>query len=226
MDMDRIKARYRKLVFFTWFLTLDLIMFGAFVRLTDSGLGCPDWPGCYGKATPLGAMGDIHEATQAMPFGPVTLSKAWIEMIHRYVGAILGMLIIAIVVMAWRYRRQLGRSPALAIVTLVAVCVQGAFGAWTVTHKLMPAVVTAHLVFGLSVLALMTGCRRASVRTWPCPPPPRAGSLGSRAASRCCWRRSRWAAGSAPITRRWPAWTFPCAMASGCPRWISTAAIQ
>ena len=75
-------------------------MFGAFVRLTDSGLGCPDWPGCYGKATPLGAMGDIHEATQAMPFGPVTLSKAWIEMIHRYVGAILGMLIIAIVVMA------------------------------------------------------------------------------------------------------------------------------
>ena len=74
--MERIKARYRKLVFFTWFLTLDLIMFGAFVRLTDSGLGCPDWPGCYGSVTPLGAMGDIHEASQAMPFGPVTLSKA------------------------------------------------------------------------------------------------------------------------------------------------------
>ena len=154
--MERIKARYRKLVFFTWFLTLDLIMFGAFVRLTDSGLGCPDWPGCYGKVTPLGAMGDIHQASQAMPFGPVTLSKAWIEMIHRYVGTILGMLIIAIVYMAWRYRRELGRSPALAVTTLVAVCVQGAFGAWTVTHKLMPAVVTAHLVFGLSVLALMT----------------------------------------------------------------------
>ena len=77
-------------------------------------------------------MGDIHEATQAMPFGPVTLSKAWIEMIHRYVGAILGMLIIAIVVMAWRYRRQLGRSPALAIVTGGRL-LQGAFGAWTVT---------------------------------------------------------------------------------------------
>ncbi len=77
-------------------------------------------------------------------------------MIHRYVGAILGMLIIAIVYMAWRYRSQLGRSPRLAIVTLIAVCVQGAFGAWTVTHKLMPVVVTTHLVFGLSVLALMT----------------------------------------------------------------------
>ncbi|WP_247747715.1 COX15/CtaA family protein [Achromobacter xylosoxidans] len=156
MDIERLRTRYRKLVFFTWFLTLDLIMFGAFVRLTDSGLGCPDWPGCYGSVTPLGAMGDIHEASQAMPFGPVTLSKAWIEMIHRYVGSILGMLIIGIVYMAWRYRRELGRSPALAVTTLVAVCVQGAFGAWTVTHKLMPAVVTAHLVFGLSVLALMT----------------------------------------------------------------------
>src|SRR5690606_38183196 len=154
--MDRIKQRYRKLVFFTWFLTLDLIMFGAFVRLTDSGLGCPDWPGCYGSVTPLGAMSDIRQASEAMPFGPVTLSKPWIEMIHRYVGAFLGMLIIAIVVMAWRYRRELGRSPALAVVTLVAVGVQGAFVAWTVTHWLMPGGLTAHLVFGLAVLALMT----------------------------------------------------------------------
>jgi len=154
--MQHIKQRYRRLVFFTWFLTLDLIMFGAFVRLTDSGLGCPDWPGCYGNVTPLGAMSDIHQAAQTMPYGPVTLSKAWIEMIHRYVGAFLGMLIIAIVFMAWRYRRELGRSPALAVVTLIAVCVQGAFGAWTVTHRLMPAVVTSHLVFGLSLLALMT----------------------------------------------------------------------
>ncbi|AZY50603.1 heme A synthase [Bordetella avium] len=154
--MDRIVERYRKLVFFTWFLTLDLIMFGAFVRLTDSGLGCPDWPGCYGKASPLGALQDIHRAASDMPFGPVTLSKAWIEMIHRYVGGLLGLLIIAIVYMAWRYRGRLGRSPALATVALVAVCVQGAFGAWTVTHKLMPVVVTAHLVLGLSLLALMT----------------------------------------------------------------------
>ena len=154
--MDRITQRYRKLVFLTWFLTLDLIMFGAFVRLTDSGLGCPDWPGCYGSVTPIGAMGDIHQASQSMPYGPVTLSKAWIEMIHRYVGAALGMLIIAIVWMAWRHRARLVRSPALATVTLVAVCVQGAFGAWTVTHRLMPAVVTAHLVLGLLLLALMT----------------------------------------------------------------------
>lgn len=154
--MDRITSRYRKLVFITWFLTLDLIMFGAFVRLSDSGLGCPDWPGCYGSVTPMGAMGDIHAATQDMPYGPVTLSKAWIEMIHRYVGSLLGLLIIAFTYMAWRYRKQLGRSPALAVGTLVAVCVQGAFGAWTVTHRLMPVVVTAHLMGGMLLLALMT----------------------------------------------------------------------
>jgi len=154
--IDRIKARYRKLVFLTWFLTLDLIMFGAFVRLTDSGLGCPDWPGCYGKVTPLGASEHIEQALQSMPYGAVSFSKAWIEMIHRYAGSILGMLIIGIAWMAWRHRRILGNSPRLAIVTLVAVCVQGAFGAWTVTHQLMPIIVTTHLLGGMTLLALMT----------------------------------------------------------------------
>lgn len=154
--LDRIRARYRKLVFFTWFLTLDLIMFGAFVRLTDSGLGCPDWPGCYGKLSPIGAADHIRQAYESMPFGPVSFPKAWIEMIHRYVGSLLGLLIIFIVVMAWRHRKTLGHSPKLAIFTLFAVCLQGAFGAWTVTHKLMPIIVTAHLLGGMGLLALMT----------------------------------------------------------------------
>jgi cytochrome c oxidase assembly protein subunit 15 len=154
--VDRIKTRYRKLVFFTWFLTLDLIMFGAFVRLTDSGLGCPDWPGCYGKASPLGAVNHIEQALQAMPYGAVSFSKAWIEMIHRYAGTLLGMLIIAIVYMAWRYRGILRNTPRLATFTLLAVCVQGAFGAWTVTHRLMPIIVTTHLLCGIGLLALMT----------------------------------------------------------------------
>ncbi|NYT37300.1 heme A synthase [Allopusillimonas soli] len=154
--MEHVVRRYRKLVFLTWFLTLDLIMFGAFVRLTDSGLGCPDWPGCYGNVTPLGASTHIEQAVQAMPYGAVSFSKAWIEMIHRYAGSILGMLIIGIVFMAWRYRQQLGRTPLLATVTLVAVCIQGAFGAWTVTHRLMPLVVTSHLLGGMFLLSLMT----------------------------------------------------------------------
>ena len=153
---DKVRARYRKILFLTWFLTLDLIMFGAFVRLTDSGLGCPDWPGSYGSVTPVGAMQDIREAVKQMPDGPVTLPKAWIEMVHRYVGALLGFLIICISWMAWRYRKQFGHSPLLAFVALLAVCIQGAFGAWTVTHKLMPAVVTGHLLGGMLLLGLMT----------------------------------------------------------------------
>lgn len=150
------KNIYKKLVFITWFLTLDLIMFGAFVRLTDSGLGCPDWPGCYGKITPIGAIADIRAAEQAMPHGPVTVPKAWIEMVHRYVGAMLGLMIIGIMVMAWRWRDLIGRTPWLATMTFFAVCLQGAFGAWTVTHKLMPMIVTMHLLGGMGLLSLMT----------------------------------------------------------------------
>lgn len=155
-DPARTRSRYRRLVFLTWFLTLDLIMFGAFVRLTDSGLGCPDWPGCYGKLSPIGASSHINQALEAMPYGPVSFSKAWIEMIHRYIGSLLGMMIIGIVFMAWRHRKLLGQTPRLAVATLIAVCVQGAFGAWTVTHLLMPAIVTTHLLGGMLVLSLMT----------------------------------------------------------------------
>jgi heme a synthase len=153
---DRKRRLYRKLVFITWFLTLDLIMFGAFVRLTDSGLGCPDWPGCYGKVTPIGAVADIRAAEQVLPDGPVTMPKAWIEMIHRYVGALLGLMIIGIMVMAWRWRDIIGRNPVLATVIFFAVCIQGAFGAWTVTLKLMPMIVTLHLLGGMGLLALLT----------------------------------------------------------------------
>jgi cytochrome c oxidase assembly protein subunit 15 len=154
--MPRILPRYRRLVFFTWFLTLDLIMFGAFVRLTDSGLGCPDWPGCYGHLTPLGADDHIRQALQAMPYGPVSAFQAWVEMIHRYAGATLGLLIMAILACAWRWRRTLQHGPALATTLFLMVCLQGAFGAWTVTHRLMPLVVSTHLVLGMGLLALMT----------------------------------------------------------------------
>ena len=70
----------------TLFLTFDLVLFGAFTRLTDSGLGCPDWPGCYGSTSPVGADHHIAAAEAAMPTGPVTQSKAWIEMVHRYIA--------------------------------------------------------------------------------------------------------------------------------------------
>lgn len=168
---------YRRLVFLAWFLTLDLIMFGAFVRLTDSGLGCPDWPGCYGHFSPLGAHESIRQALESMPYGPVSAFQAWIEMIHRYAGAALGLLIIGFTGLAWRLRRTLAHGPALATGILFLVCLQGAFGAWTVTHRLMPLVVTTHLVLGMSLLALMTWL---AAREKPHAPVPAAAAGGRR----------------------------------------------
>jgi cytochrome c oxidase assembly protein subunit 15 len=152
--------KYRKLIWITLFLTFDLIMFGSFTRLTDSGLGCPDWPGCYGQANPVQAHADIRAAESLMPTGPVTVIKAWIEMIHRYLAMAVGVLIIAIMIVAWRKWLKSGRqlinfSPTLPTSLFFLVCLQGAFGAWTVTMKLQPIIVTIHLLLGLTMLGLL-----------------------------------------------------------------------
>ncbi len=212
---------FRKLLFFALFLTFDLIMFGAFVRVTDAGLGCPDWPGCYGKVTPLGALDTIRAEAAERPHGPVTEFKAWVEMLHRYIAAGLGLIVIALAVMATRLRRlrqaearidaSHGRRPppgtgarvpgtgarmpgagarmapaelpaggpsppmpvpgagrglleatpsappgvALAWFTLAWIILQGIFGAWTVTLKLKPLVVTGHLLGGMILFGLL-----------------------------------------------------------------------
>ena len=175
---------FRKLLFFAAFLTFDLIMFGAFVRVTDAGLGCPDWPGCYGKITPLGALETIRAEAAERPHGPVTEFKAWVEMLHRYVAAGLGLIVIALAVMATRLARRAreaaalagtraagsgsggagvggalsGGAPpgvALAWFTLAWIILQGIFGAWTVTLKLKPLVVTAHLLGGMILFGLL-----------------------------------------------------------------------
>ena len=164
------------LTLITLFLTFDLVLFGTFTRLTDSGLGCPDWPGCYGNASPLGAHADIAVAQSAMPSGPVTRGKAWIEMIHRYLATGVGVLILMLAVASWLApRRKLtagsakvaSSSPWLATATLVWVCLQGAFGALTVTMKLFPAIVTLHLIGGLVLLALLCAqvVRQSQLRT-------------------------------------------------------------
>ena len=160
-----LQARRHALTVFLLFVTFDLVVFGAFTRLTDSGLGCPDWPGCYGSSSPLGASQQIDQARSAMPGGPVTHSKAWIEMLHRYLASSVGALIVVLTVLAWR-QRWLARSqvdltalavagPWLPTLTLFWVCVQGAFGALTVTMKLYPAIVTLHLLGGLGLLMLL-----------------------------------------------------------------------
>jgi cytochrome c oxidase assembly protein subunit 15 len=147
--------RLRVLTLVTLFLTFDLVLFGAFTRLSDSGLGCPDWPGCYGSVSPIGAQVEIAAAQEAMPTGPVTFPKAWIEMIHRYLATGVGVLILVLAAVSWVERRRLTVSFWWPMVTLVWVCLQGAFGALTVTMKLFPAIVTLHLLGGMALLALL-----------------------------------------------------------------------
>ena len=154
------RSRLRALTLVTLFLTFDLVLFGAFTRLTDSGLGCPDWPGCYGSVSPIGASAQIDAAEAQMPTGPVTTEKAWIEMIHRYLATGVGVLIVVMTITAWTlHRRQTapatGLSPWWPTATLVWVCLQGLFGALTVTMKLYPAIVTLHLLGGLGLLVLL-----------------------------------------------------------------------
>jgi heme a synthase len=147
--------RLRLLTLLTIFLTFDLTLFGAFTRLTDSGLGCPDWPGCYGKATPVGAKVQIAAEQTAMPSGPVTHQKAWIEMIHRYLASGVGVLIMVLAIGSWLERKKIAVHPLWPALTLLWVCIQGAFGALTVTMKLFPAIVTMHLLGAMILLSLL-----------------------------------------------------------------------
>ncbi len=157
----------------TLFLCFDLVVFGAYTRLSDSGLGCPDWPGCYATSSPVAAAQHIAHAQALAPEGPVTEKKAWIEMIHRYFAMALGTLIILMLAAAAFARDR--RAQALAGVTLAWVIAQGAFGALTVTWKLYPAIVTGHLLGGMGLLALLA-----------LQAPARAGAVAGAA-------RDRWA---------------------------------
>jgi cytochrome c oxidase assembly protein subunit 15 len=137
--------------------TLVVVVVGAYVRLADAGLGCPDWPGCYGELTPHHARDDIEKAVeeQGGTHGPVSMGKAWKEMFHRYIAGGLGLLILAIAATAWLRRRELGQSPALATGILGLVIFQAALGMWTVTLLLKPVIVTLHLLGGMALLALL-----------------------------------------------------------------------
>ena len=132
-------------------LATIVIVLGAYTRLVDAGLGCPDWPGCYGLLTvPLSAE-QVQAAEETYPETPVEADKAWTEMVHRYAAFVLWLLVVSMPIVAWRTKRHL----TLPLVLAVLVTVQGAFGAWTVTLKLWPQVVTAHLLGGIATLALL-----------------------------------------------------------------------
>jgi len=150
---------YQRLILAALILTLGVVVLGAYVRLSDAGLGCPDWPGCYGKLTPHHASDMINQAQVEQPGGPVTHAKAWKEMAHRYLAGALGLLVLAIAVLAWRLRSETRGGPGLPLALLALIVFQALLGMWTVTLLLKPMVVTAHLLGGMATLSLLLWLR-------------------------------------------------------------------
>lgn len=139
----------------TALLALAVVMLGAYVRLSDAGLGCPDWPGCYGRLTAPSHPQAVAEAEAAFPERPVESHKAWKEMVHRYLASGLGLAILLLAVVAWRGRGSERLPIRLPLVLVALVMFQGALGMWTVTLLVNPTIVTLHLAGGMATLALL-----------------------------------------------------------------------
>jgi len=146
---------YRNLILLALILTFGVVSLGAYVRLSDAGLGCPDWPGCYGHVSPHHAAEAIDTQLAVRPDGPVSHAKAWKEMIHRYFAGSLGLLVLAIAILSWSRRQDTAGGPGLSIVLLALIVFQALLGMWTVTLLLKPLVVTAHLLGGMATLSLL-----------------------------------------------------------------------
>lgn len=144
----------RRLVFASILLALVVVSLGAYTRLTHAGLGCPDWPGCYGMIDVPETTEQISIAERAFPDRPVEPAKAWNEMIHRYFAGTLGLLILGIALLSLKRRRE-GKPVILPLFILSVVIFQAALGMWTVTMKLMPVVVMGHLLGGFTTLCLL-----------------------------------------------------------------------
>lgn len=147
---------YRGLIAAALMLAFVVVVLGAYVRLSDAGLGCPDWPGCYGKLTPHQAADEIARAQSIQPGGPVSTAKAWKEMVHRYLAGTLGLLVLGIFLLAMKNRKEAAGSVVLPAVLLGLIVFQALLGMWTVTELLKPFIVTGHLIGGMSTLGLLT----------------------------------------------------------------------
>jgi heme a synthase len=157
----------RTLAVATLLATVALVMLGAYVRLTDAGLGCPDWPGCYGKLSPTQAADQIQAAEKTAPEGPVSLPKAWREMVHRYFASFIGVMILAIATQALIRRRgqfvdrdDSAAKIGLPLALVVVVVLQGLFGKWTVTL----------LLGGMTLVALLAWLSVRHLRLTSGPP--------------------------------------------------------
>ncbi|MBM4229202.1 MAG: heme A synthase [Gammaproteobacteria bacterium] len=146
----------RRLALIGMLLCLVVVVLGAWVRLTDAGLGCPDWPGCYGHVTPAGAERTEGKIESYSPGWEYDSGKAWREMVHRYAAITLGFVIVLIAATAIAYHRERPVSLPFALSLLSVVLLQGALGAFTVWWLVKPLVVVLHLVGGLTTLSLLT----------------------------------------------------------------------
>ncbi|MCU7958566.1 MAG: COX15/CtaA family protein [gamma proteobacterium symbiont of Bathyaustriella thionipta] len=141
---------------FVLLFALMVIVLGAYVRLSDAGLGCPDWPGCYGNLVVPQSGADVQQAEASFPQRPLQADKAWKEMLHRYAAATLGLLILLLAIMTWRSPQPAARrNRGLVVGLLLLVMFQAMLGMWTVTLLVKPAIVTLHLLFGFTTAALL-----------------------------------------------------------------------
>lgn len=146
---------FHKLALITTLIALIAIMLGAYTRLSNAGLGCPDWPGCYGQINVPATHNELIQANEAYPDRPVESGKAWKEMVHRYVAGTLGLFILIMCLVAWKNKNEPGQAIVLPTILVGIVIFQALLGMWTVTLLLKPLVVVVHLLFGFTTLALL-----------------------------------------------------------------------
>ena len=147
---------FKKISLIAMVTALCVVVLGAYVRLSDAGLGCPDWPGCYGTLTVPQSEHAIAIAQTAYPDKPVESGKAWKEMVHRYLAGTLGLMVLALFVLGWKTKESIQVTPWLTTGLLGLIIFQAMLGMWTVTMLLKPVIVSAHLLGGMSTLAILT----------------------------------------------------------------------
>jgi len=156
---------FRRLALFGAVLAYCVVVLGAWVRLNAAGLGCPDWPGCYGHLTAAGAAEHADMAAQHFPSRPVEYHKAWKEMLHRYLASSVGLLAVVLAILAIRNRKSSAQPVFVPLLLVPLVILQGLLGMWTVTLLLKPLIVVLHLLGGLATMSLLAWLAMRTDRT-------------------------------------------------------------
>lgn len=162
------QRRFAQLAFLAFLLAFIVILLGAYTRLNNAGLSCPDWPRCYGYFTPPSTSAEMTQAAKAFPLTPIDSARAWIEMRHRYLAGLEGLLILSLIGLSWRWRKELtpmtfALTQSLALILLGQILL----GKLTVTALLKPAIVLGHLLFGFSLMSILWVLWLLTKKPWP-----------------------------------------------------------